>query len=86
MKIEDLKSKYLRKEIKYGIRSEVFEIMKKYYPTKYGTYNNFLFAFLCCIYDGKNRFEAIKMDMLILFISTTKQVVIGEEDIEEYYR
>ena len=86
MKIEDLKSKYLHKEIKYGIRSEAFEIMKNYYPTKYGTYNNFLFAFLCCIYDGKNKFEAIKMDMLILFISTTKQVVIGEEDIEEYYR
>ncbi|MHA2129433.1 MAG: cation diffusion facilitator family transporter [Promethearchaeota archaeon] len=86
MRIEDLKSKYLHKEIKYGIRSEAFKAMKKYYPAKYETHNSFLFAFLCCVYDGKNKLETIKNEMRVLFISTTKQVVVGEEDVEEYYQ
>ena len=85
MTIDDLKSKYLHKDIKYGIRSEAFETMKKYYPAKYETHNNFVYAFLCCIYDGKNNLEEIKDDMRVLFISSTNQVVVGEEDIEEYY-
>ena len=85
MTIDDLKSKYLHKENKYGIRSEAFKTMKKYYPTKYETHNNFVYAFLCCIYDGKNSLEEIKDDMRVLFISSTNQVVVGEEDIEEYY-
>jgi Co/Zn/Cd efflux system component len=86
MTIKELKSKYLHKEYKYGIRSEAFKRMKQYYPTKYETHNSFLFAFLCCVYDGKNRLEDIKNEMRVLFISSTKQVIVGEEDVEEYFQ
>ncbi len=86
MTIKDLKSNYSHKQMKYGIRSEAFNMMKKYYLTKYETHNNFLFAFLCCVYDGKNKLEAIKKEMRLLFISATKQVVVGEEDVEEYFQ
>ncbi|MFX1310108.1 MAG: cation transporter [Promethearchaeota archaeon] len=60
--------------------------MKKYYPAKYEPHSNLLYAFLCLIYDGVREIAKIKEKMRILFISATKQVIIGDEDVDEFFQ
>jgi len=86
MTIAELKAGYFEKRGAYSHRSEGFQLMKKYYPAKYEPHSNFLYAFLCLIYDGFNTLDLLKEKMKILFISATKQVVIGKEDVEEFYQ
>lgn len=85
MSIAELKSKFSRKEYRYSHRSDEIQLMKKYYDESHDSHSNFLYAFLCFIYDGINKIEDVKKRMRILFISSTKQVIVGDEDIEEYF-
>jgi len=86
MTIVELKASYSRKKGGYPHRSEEFQMMKKYYPAKYEPHSNFIYAFLCFIYDGFNTIDLIKKKMRILFISSTRQVVIEGEDVDEYFQ
>ena len=87
MTIAELKANYSRKEHGLSHRDDNYKLMAKYYPANYEPHphNNFLYAFLCFLYDGMQTIEEIKKKMCNLFISSTSQVVIGEEDIKEFY-
>lgn len=85
MTIADLKANYSRKEHGVSHHNDKYKMMVKYYPANYEPHNNFLYAFLCFVYDGEQKIEEIKKKMCKLFISSTKQVIVGEEDIKEYY-
>ncbi|MFX1590039.1 MAG: cation diffusion facilitator family transporter [Promethearchaeota archaeon] len=86
MTIFELKSKYTHKKGSFSHRGEEFQLMKKYYPAKSEPHGNFLYAFLCLIYDGIGEIAKIKEKMRTLFISATKQVIIGEEDVDEFFQ
>ena len=85
MTIAELKATDLRKKHGISHRDDNYKIMVKHYPGNYEPHNNFLYAFLCFLYDGAQKIEEIKKKMCLLFISSTSQVVVGEEDIKEYY-
>lgn len=86
MPLSDLKSKYSKKDLKFGPSIEkVKQEMSVYYETRrHEPNNNFLYGFLCLIYDGANTLEAIKSKMRLFFISTTRIPVIENEDVEEF--
>jgi hypothetical protein len=85
MSLLKLKHKFDKKEISKLSRKD-HQMMKKSYPySRRGEpHNNFLYALLCLIYDGTHNLENIKANMRIFFISSTRHLVISEEDIEEY--
>ena len=84
MPIKDLKSNYIHHRYGMSHRSEEFKLMKKYYPSKYEPHNNFIYAFLCLIYDGIHEVAIIKEKMRTLFISATKSVILSDEDVDEF--
>ncbi|TXT60202.1 MAG: Cation efflux family protein [Promethearchaeota archaeon] len=85
MSLLKFKHKFDKKEIT-KLTHKDHQLMKKSYPySRRGEpHNNFLYALLCLIYDGIHDLAKIKAKMKIFFISSTKQLVISEEDIEEY--
>jgi hypothetical protein len=84
MPIEDLKSKYSSRDLKFGPRSEGPNFFKKYYDGHHNQPNeSFLYGLLCLIYDGFNSIDILKAQMRLFFISATKQVIIEENDTEE---
>jgi len=85
MTIAELKANYTQKKHGVSHRDDNYKLMVKYYPANYEPHNNFLYAFLCFLYDGVNKIEEIKKKMCNLFISSTSQVIVGEEDVKEYY-
>ncbi len=85
MTIAELKANYSRKKHGVSHHDANYKLMAKYYPANYEPHNNFLYAFLCFLYDGIHNIREIKKKMCNLFISSTSQVVVGEEDIKEYY-
>ncbi|MFX1409319.1 MAG: cation transporter [Promethearchaeota archaeon] len=85
MPLTDLKSKFSRKELKLGPRSEGARLISKIYEGHHKEpHEDFLYGFLCLIYDGITNIDDLKSQMKIFFISATKQVVIEENDVEEY--
>ncbi|TFG08493.1 MAG: hypothetical protein EU539_02075 [Promethearchaeota archaeon] len=85
MPLSDLKSKYSRKDLRFGSKSERRDLNKKYYPSKrHDPHDGFFYGFLCLIYDGMNTVDKLKEQMRLFFISATKQLVVEEEDFEEY--
>ncbi|TXT60517.1 MAG: hypothetical protein BAJALOKI2v1_100063 [Promethearchaeota archaeon] len=83
----DLKKRYSQKEkiIKYGMTYRDHKKMKHHYPNAAGEpHQNFLYALLCLIYDGYQNINKLKSKMRILFISSTRQLVIEDQDMEEY--
>ena len=85
MTIAELKANYSRKEHGISHRDDNYKLMVKYYPGNYEPHNNFLYAFLCFLYDGVQKIEDINKKMCKFFISSTSQVIVSEEDIKEYY-
>ena len=85
MTIAELKANYSRKKHGISHHDDNYKLMVKYYPSNYEPHNNFLYAFLCFLYDGAHNIEEITKKMSYIFISSTSQVVVGEEDIKEYY-
>jgi len=85
MPLTDLKAHYSKKELKYGPTSKGYYLMTKYYEShNHDPHHTFLYGFLCLIYDGVNTIDDLKSKMRLFFISSTRTVVIGEEDVEEF--
>lgn len=85
MPLTDLKAQYSRKELKYGPRKKGYKLMIKCYEShSHDPHHTFLYGFLCLIYDGINTITDIKSKMRLFFISSTRQVVVEDEDVEEY--
>ncbi len=85
MSLEDLKSKYSRKDLKFGPKGEGPNFVKKYYDGHHREpHEDFLYGILCLIYDGVQNVKDLKSQMRLFFISATKQVIIEDTDIEEY--
>ncbi|MFX0135477.1 MAG: cation diffusion facilitator family transporter [Candidatus Hodarchaeota archaeon] len=80
MSISDLRERY--KDLKKGPRRSKIVISE--FSELKEPHTSFLFGFLCLIYDGFETIEKIKEKMRILFISSTRQLVIEEQDVEEY--
>ena len=87
MPLADFKTKYSTKELRSSssIASEKREFMRKYYPSiRHDPHEGYFYGFLCLIYDGVNKIEDLKKQMRLFFFSATKQVVVEEQDVEEY--
>ncbi|MFX1308064.1 MAG: cation diffusion facilitator family transporter [Promethearchaeota archaeon] len=85
MPLTDLKAQYSKKELKSGPRSKGYKLMTKHYEShNHDPHHTFLYGFLCLIYDGVNTIDDLKAKMRLFFISSTRHVVIGDEDVEEY--
>ncbi|MFX1316223.1 MAG: cation transporter [Promethearchaeota archaeon] len=85
MPLTDLKSKFSRKELKFGPKSEAAKFVSQFYEGHHKEpHEDFLYGFLCLIYDGFINIEDLKSQMKIFFISATKQVVIEDNDVDEY--
>ena len=87
MSLVDLKAKFSKKEFRSGRDDPRFKLIKKYYDIhNHEPHESFLYAFLCLIYDGHDSLDLIKKQLRLIFISSTKQAIIEDEDIEEYYQ
>ena len=47
-------------------------------------HNNLLFGFLALIYDGERELPSLRTKIRTLFISSTRQGIVEDEDIEEF--
>ncbi|TFG11804.1 MAG: hypothetical protein EU531_11190 [Promethearchaeota archaeon] len=85
MSFAELKANYTRKKHGVSHRSEEYKLMAKHYPGRHEPHDNFMYAFLCLIYEGEDKIDRIKKRMRPLFIAATKQVLVTNEDVEEYF-
>lgn len=87
MPLADLKTKYSTNKLRgsSSIASQKREFMKKYYSSiRHDPHEGFFYGFLCLIYDGLNKIEDLKAQMRLFFMSATKQVIVEEQNVEEY--
>ncbi|TFG25926.1 MAG: hypothetical protein EU532_11100, partial [Promethearchaeota archaeon] len=87
MPLADLKSKYSIKELRgsSSIASEKHKFMNQYYPSiRHDPHEGFFYGFLCLIYDRIDNIKDLKAQMRLFFLSATKQLVVEEQDVEEY--
>ncbi len=85
MSFRELKANYLHKKQGVSHRSEEYKLMAKHYPGRHEPHDNFLYAFLCLVYEGVDKIDKIKKRMRPLFIAATNQVLVTDEDVEEYF-
>jgi hypothetical protein len=85
MSIRELRLNYSREEHGISHKSEAYKLMSKHYPARHEPHDNFMYAFLCFVYEGVNTIENIKKKMRPLFIAATSQVLVSDEDVEEYF-
>ncbi len=77
--------KFANKSLNTALHREAQELLKTHYPTKrHGGHDSYFYGFLCCIYDGIEDLNEIKKVMSSFFISSTKQLVVEDEDIKEF--
>ena len=86
MTLANIRSNYSKKDLKYLRDDPKYKLMKLYDNHGHEPHESFLYAFLCLIYDGNDTLELIKKKLRLIFISSTRQAVIEDEDIEEYYQ
>lgn len=87
MILSDLKEKYTNKALFKGLHRETYHLFKKHYPSKrHEPQDNYIYGFLCLIYDGIENIEELKKEMRTFFISATKQLVVGKEDLEDFIK
>ncbi|MFX1388667.1 MAG: hypothetical protein ACFE9Z_01220 [Promethearchaeota archaeon] len=85
MPLNDLKSQYDSKQLKQGPRKKGYKLLTNYYEShNHDPHHTFFYGFLSLIYDGINLIDELKAKMRIFFISSSRQVVIEEEDVEEF--
>ncbi|MEJ2294689.1 MAG: cation transporter, partial [Candidatus Lokiarchaeota archaeon] len=85
MPFAELKSNYTRKTHGMSHRSDEYKLMAKHYPGRHEPHDSFLYAFLCLLYERIDRIEEVKKRMRPLFIAATKQVLVTDEDVDEYF-
>ncbi len=85
MKLADFKSTLGKKDFRLkSVKNRVKEQRKLFGPESSGPQLDLFYGFLCIIYDGIDSIEKIKKKMRWLFLSTMSQLVIEDQDIEEY--
>ena len=84
MPLADLKSKYTKKDLRRGPKREKWGIVEEVYGPGHEPHNNYFYGFLGMIYDGINTLEDLKTQMSDIFISSTHQLVVEPQDVEEY--
>lgn len=84
MQLSDLKSQYSKKELWRGPAREKYGVVEEYYGKGHEPHTNYFYAFLGMVYDGINTIQAIKKEMMHIFISSTHQLVVEPQDVEEY--
>lgn len=84
MGLSDLTSKYSRKEFRRGPARDGKVLMDKYPGRGHEPHTDYFYGFLGLIYDGINDINILKKKMRLFFISSTKQLVVEDTDVEEY--
>ncbi|MFX1568936.1 MAG: cation diffusion facilitator family transporter [Promethearchaeota archaeon] len=85
MSLTDLKAQYSKTELIKGPKGKGYQLMTKYYEShNHDPHHTYFFGLLCLIYDGVNTLNDLKTKMRLFFISSTRHVVIEDEDVEEY--
>ncbi|MFX0028225.1 MAG: cation transporter [Candidatus Hermodarchaeota archaeon] len=84
MGLSELGSKYSRKELRRGPARDGKILMDKYPGRGHEPHTDYFYGFLGLIYDGVNKIDTLKKKMRLFFISSTKQLVVEDTDVEEY--
>ncbi|MFX1377411.1 MAG: cation transporter [Promethearchaeota archaeon] len=84
MFLSDLSSKYTKKELRHGPARNRKTLMNKYPGRGHEPHTDYFYGFLGLIYDGVNHIDVLKEKMRLFFISSTRQLVVEETDVEEY--
>ncbi|MBY8983069.1 MAG: hypothetical protein KGD57_08980, partial [Candidatus Lokiarchaeota archaeon] len=84
MPLSDLKLRFSKKELRNGPHTIRKEFPDLYKQSEHEPHMNYFYGFLGLIYDGINTIEDLKVKMRLIFISSTKQLVVEDQDVEEY--
>ena len=84
MALSDLDSNYSRKELRRGPARNGNVLMDKYPGRGHEPHTDYFYGFLGLIYDGVNNIDTLKQKMRLFFISSTRQLVVEDTDVEEY--
>jgi len=84
MPLSDIKEKYTKKNLSRGPAVDVKNRMKSIYGAGHEPHTDYFYGFLGLIYDGINTIDELKSKMKVFFIASTHQLVVGDEDVEEY--
>ncbi len=84
MPLSDLKPKDFKDYPKRIPKNERKEIKEFYSGEGYEPHTSYFYAFLGLIYDGVNTIELLKAKLRLFFNSSTKQLIVEEDDVEEY--
>ena len=84
MALSDLNSKYSRKDLRRGPIRNGISVMDKYPGRGHEPHTDYFYGFLALIYDGVNDIGTLKLKMRLFFISSTRQLVVEDTDVEEY--
>ncbi|TFG17353.1 MAG: hypothetical protein EU531_03600 [Promethearchaeota archaeon] len=84
MSLEKLKTQYSsmrssKESHKMGLKSQ-----KELFPSGGGPQDDFLYSFLALIYEGYTHLSEIKTQMRDIFTTTMRQLIITEENVDEY--
>jgi len=84
MSLERLKSKFPKKRNKKYLNEMGLKSQKELFPSGGGPQDDFLYSFLALIYDGYSNLDEIKDQMRYIFTTTMRQLIITDENIDEY--
>lgn len=84
MPLSDLKSKYVMKDLRRGPARTGKIVMDQYFGRGHEPHTDYFYGFLGLIYDGFSNIDTLKKKMRVFFISSTRQLVVEETDVEEY--
>ncbi len=84
MPLSDLKPKDFKDYPKLIPKHERKKVKEFYSGEGHEPHTSYFYAFLGLIYDGVNTIESIKVKLRLFFNSSTKQLVVEEDDVEEY--
>ncbi len=85
MPISELRERFSEKDQKMGprSRSKIMQLYKNYAHGR-DPHDTLLYGLLCLIYDGFNTVDKLKENIRLLFVSATKQLVVEDDDVEEF--
>ena len=84
MNLESLKYDFPKARNKQYLHEIGLKSQKELFPNGGGPQDDFLYSFLALIYDGYTNLIEIKSQMQHLFTTTMRQLLITEENVEEY--
>ncbi|MBN1802741.1 MAG: cation transporter [Candidatus Lokiarchaeota archaeon] len=84
MVLSDLKARYSLKDLKKGPNREKMALYKEFFKHHSEPHTGYFYGFLAFIYDGINTIDSLKANMKHIFISSTNQLVVESQDVEEF--